>query len=215
MAGLETHYSSGANALVLELGKDVDSFRNGTLSLADFIRNATEVACALKTGLRMVPDFIHACEAARSFTPCREKPVHSQTLSETRHYRITLLGIHRESPVPVHDHPGMISLVLLLEGQLHAPQYEISEQRRGSMFVQLVTRSKKILQPEDIAIAMNETGSLHGLQPLDRNAVCLTIQLRIEQERTPRSWYFPLTSRQRNRSALWYRIEDKEISNGI
>jgi hypothetical protein len=62
---------------------------------------------------------------------------------------------------------------------------------------------------------MPDIENLHSLQALDRNAVCLTLQLYTRQERERRSWYFPLASGRRSNTALWYRIQDKEICNGI
>ena len=216
MAGLNTQNFSGADALVTDLEKDVVSLRNGRLCLAEFRRKVTGTACALEASLRMDPVFMHASHLARAFTPSREKPVHSQLLSESKRYRIGLLGIHQQCPVPVHDHPGMISVVLLLDGQLHAPQYEIITERTGNMLVELASRTDKVLESGDIAIVMAETGSLHSLKPLERNAVCLTLQLSTGQGKGPRSWYFPKTPDQYSKNpTFWYRVPDKEICNGI
>jgi quercetin dioxygenase-like cupin family protein len=216
MAGLETHTSCDTDALVLQLEKDVDSFRRGRLCLEDLKRIAAAKICALETSLRAISDFRHACDCARAFTPSGNQRVYSQSISESGHYRMTLLGIHRQSPVPVHDHPGMISLVHLLEGQLHAPQYEITAHGDGNMLVELTSRSSYTLDPGDIAIVMTETGSLHSLRSLVNNAVCLTLQLHIEQGYALRSWYFPRDlHKQGMNPALWYRIRNKEISNVI
>lgn len=216
MAGLETHFFSGTDALVRELEKDAESFRTGSLCLEDFTRKATARTCALEASLRAVSDFRDACDIARTFTPSRNQRVYSQPVSESRHYRITLLGIHRQFPVPVHDHPGMISLVLVLEGQLYAPQYELAPHGSANILVELTPRSEQILKRGDVAIVMSETGSLHSLKPLVRNALCLTLQLYIEQTCELRSWYFPRTlNKQGMPPALWYRIQHKEICNGI
>jgi hypothetical protein len=216
MAGLETHYSCGTDALVLQLENDVDSFRRGRLRLEDLKRIAAAKTCVLETSLRSASDYRHACDCARAFTPSGNLRVYSQSISESGHYRITLLGIHRHSPVPVHDHPGMVSLVHLIEGQLHAPQYEITAHGCGNMLVELAPRSGQMLQCGDVAIVMPETGSLHSLKPLARNAVCLTLQLDTEQSNEPRSWYFPRAlDKQGLNPALWYRIRNREICDGI
>lgn len=216
MAGLVTHFFSGTDPLVRELEKDVESFRAGRLCLEDFTRNATAKTCALEASLRAVSDFRDACDIARTFTPSGNQRVYSQPVSETGYYRITLLGIHRQSPVPVHDHPGMISLVLVLEGQLYAPQYEVTTHGNANILVELTPRSEQILKRGDVAVVMSETGSLHSLKPLVSNALCLTLQLYIEQSNELRSWYFPRTlDKQGMPPALWYRIQHKEICNGI
>jgi hypothetical protein len=215
MAGLQTDDFTGTDTLVPELEKTVDSFRTGRLCFADFTREATAIVRALEAALRKSSVFTLSCDSARAFEPSGNRQVYSQPVSEYGHHRIALLGIHRQFPVPVHDHPGMVSLILLLNGRLHAPQYEITPRRESHILVELASRSDDILEPGDIAIVMAETGSLHGLKPLDNHAVCLTIQLCTEQNRGPRSWYFPLAPNQSCNSALWYRIADKEISYGI
>jgi hypothetical protein len=110
----------------------------------------------------------------------------------------------------------MISLVLLLEGQLYAPQYDVTKHGSANTLVELISRSEQILECGDVAIVMSETGSLHSLKPLVSNALCLTLQLYIEDCNGPRSWYFPRAlNKQGTPSALWYRIQYKEICNGI
>ena len=216
MLGLEHHGFISARALLLELDQDVDACLTEDPCPDDINSNATRIARDLETSLSLLPGFNKACDAARSFASSVTRPVYSRELQGGKNFTLSLLGIHPESRIPVHDHPGMLALLYVIEGRVHAPQYDIVGHRERHAFVELASRSENVLEIGDAVVAMRATGNLHSLQALDNNAVCLTLHLHLQQEREPRSWYFPLASNQyESSSALWYRKQDKEISNGI
>jgi hypothetical protein len=216
MPGLDHQEITSARNLLLEPGENTDSSRRPDFCLDNLIERVAGQARNLEASLSLLSSFREACETARSFSPSATRPVYSRELQNNRNEALSLLGIHPESRIPVHDHPGMLSLLHVIEGRIHAPRYDITGCHEGNGFVELVRHSGKILESGDAAVILPYTGNLHSLQALDRNAVCLTLHLHLRQDREPRSWYFPLASEQRgNSSVLWYRKQDKEICNGI
>jgi len=215
MLCLEHQGIRNRRAMVLELNDDVDLYRSGDLCLDEFTGKTTSIARALERSLTLLPAFNEACDTARSFVTSATQPLYSRQFDGCRHYSISLLGIHPEFRIPVHDHPSTVSLFHVIEGRVQATHYDIVDQSGQNAFIQLASCSGKVLENGDAVVTMPDIENLHSLQALDRNAVCLTLQLYTRQEREPRSWYFPLASGQRSNTALWYRIQDKEICNGI
>jgi hypothetical protein len=216
MLGLENQEITRARTLLLELAGDASPGQTADLCPDGIKARATRVARNLEVSLSLLPGFRKACDAAGSFIPSATRPVYSSQFQTSKNETLSLLGIHPESRIPVHDHPDMLGLLYVIKGRIHVPGYDINGGHEGSAFVELTRRSGEVLQSGDAVLTLPHTGNLHGLQAVEKNAVCLTLHLHLRQDRQPRSWYFPLVPKHcGNSGALWYRKEDKEICDGI
>lgn len=87
--------------------------------------------------------FRELVEAARRFTPVEQSPVFHETLVEDHQCRLSLIGIHRFAPIPVHDHPHITRVQLVIHGRVQVRTYRIQEVVREPSLVRLVCRGKR------------------------------------------------------------------------
>ena len=169
-------------------------------SISEPLRNAVEprggvdsLAAHVKqvyADLQHSRDFRELLETARRFTPGKQSPVFHETLVEDHHCRLSLIGIHRFAPIPVHDHPRTTGVQLVLHGRVQVRNYRISEVVREPSLVRLECVAESVLGVGSTAAVEDRTNNLHGLQALNLNAVCLALQappLAAERQ----AWYFP------------------------
>lgn len=150
--------------------------------------------------------FAELVEVARGFTPSDERPNFCEILMEDETCRLSLVGIHRFAPIPVHDHPGTAGALLAVHGRVQVRSYSIEEFVRKPSLVRLRCLSEEVLATGSVATVDRGANNLHGLQAMHLNSVCLAIH-------TPpptgnqRAWYFPTNPLAiHNQHATWNRI---------
>jgi hypothetical protein len=201
---------------VREIATGIADLHRDPSSLHDLNRRAGYTCRALRLAFDSRPSSRRSCQQAAGFEPSTRHPVFSQTLSEDKHHRLTLLGLHQERRIPVHDHPGMSGIIFVLSGRMHSRQYAQGAQSHGDKVVELVPISDRLLGSNDFALVMPRTGHLHSLQALDRNAVFLSLHLMKSPHPQLQSWYFPAMPVDTDRSCrYWHKIQNTRFPNGI
>jgi hypothetical protein len=156
-------------------------------------RDAGALAVHLKklyADLQQSHGFEQLLEAARRFTPGAQRPVFRAALVEDRLCRLSLVGIHRFAPIPVHDHPHMTGVQLVVHGRVRIRNYRVSEVVREPSLVRLECVADNTLGAGSTALVDNGASNLHGLQALNLTAACLVLQTPpVAAER--QAWYFP------------------------
>ena len=129
-------------------------------------------------------------DSARQFIPNEERPVFHQSLAENDRYRLSLIGIHRVFPIPVHDHPHMMRVQLVVHGRLQVRSYQLLETVREPSLVRLECLSENIIGAGSTSTTEKVSCNIHGLQSMNITAVCLALQVPpcIEHKQ---AWYFP------------------------
>jgi hypothetical protein len=132
-------------------------------------------------------DFV---DTACHFTPNEERPVFHQSLAENDQYRLSLIGIHRGFPIPVHDHPHMMGVQFVVHGRLQVRSYQLLETVREPSLVRLECLSENIIGAGSTSTIEKVSCNLHGLQSMNTTAVCIALQAPpcIEHKQ---AWYFP------------------------
>jgi hypothetical protein len=200
----------------LELKRYVSSFEAGAIGLNDLIAQIKMTICQLECYLFSLPYFIETLTTAKQFTPQKRRPVFFWTFSESAIHRFSLLGIHKHVSIPLHDHPGMISIAYVLYGQIHTQQYILLSTTQNLLFAELERRKEQSLNVGEFTVAMQEMGNLHNLRALSRNAVCLNLQIVTYADKRARSWYFPDTRQQRDDTlSLCYIVQNRELLDAI
>ena len=150
--------------------------------------------------------FAELLEAARRFTPGAHNPVFHESLAEERRCRLSLVGIHRFAPIPVHDHPHTTGVQLVVHGRVRVRNYRISEVVREPSLVKLECVADSTLGAGATAAVEAGANNLHGLQAQNLTAVCLALQtppLAAERQ----AWYFPTHPLEgHHQHAAWNRI---------
>lgn len=134
--------------------------------------------------------FRELVEAARRFTPVEQSPVFHETLVEDHQCRLSLIGIHRFAPIPVHDHPHITRVQLVIHGRVQVRTYRIQEVVREPSLVRLECVAENVLGAGSTATIESGSNNLHGLQSMNLNTICLSLQTPpLAEER--QAWYFP------------------------
>lgn len=155
----------------------------GSSSLAALLKD-------IHTEIRKFPDFTALVEAAHKFTPSKETPSFCATLSHDEQYNLSLVGIHRFAPLPVHDHPDTDGALLVVHGRVQVRNYRVEESVRNPSLVRLQCLSEKILAAGSVATIDHSTNNLHGLQAMNLTSVCLVFHTPPLVEKQ-QAWYFP------------------------
>ncbi|MEJ2321501.1 MAG: hypothetical protein P8Z31_03900, partial [Gammaproteobacteria bacterium] len=145
------------------------------LSMCDLDARLRDVCHELRTSLDSTPSGMRARSRASAFTPSPGQPIFSQRVSEGDDHQLTLLGLHESRRIPMHDHPDMTGLLLVIGGRVHSQQFGFSKHSRKTALVELTPGVDRIMEEDDFAIVSSQTGSLHSLHALDGNAVCLSL----------------------------------------
>ena len=146
--------------------------------------------------------FLHE---ARKFIPTSEQAIYSKTLSEDENYRLTLIGLHSLERVPVHDHPGTVSVLVVLSGKIRIRHFHETAGRQEQRLIELEQCSEEALGKNEIDVVNSEAGSLHSLEASTNNAVFLCIQLP-PCPAEKQSWYYPLSPFESSHEpSLWKR----------
>jgi hypothetical protein len=200
----------------LELRYSFNAFKAGTIDLANLIERIKGTTSQAIRLLYRFPHFNRAFATAKRFVPYNRVPVFSWTFSENHLHRFTLLGLHKNTRIPVHDHPSMISILFVLSGQIHTSYYDVVKISPRSSIVELARHSERILFNEDVALVIPENGALHSLKALSTNAVFLSLQIITHHDSTIRSWYLPIAPPHNDGTyPLWHRIQNLELPDAV
>jgi hypothetical protein len=170
-----------------------DKFRDSLRHAVDRQRDASSLAEHLRklyADLSQCRDFTALLAAARRFTPGAQSPVFHASLVEDHQCRLSLVGIHRFAPIPVHDHPHMTGVQLVVHGRVRVRNYRVSAVVRDPSLVKLECVADLTLGAGATATIENGANNLHGMEALNLTAVCLALQTPpVAAER--QAWYFP------------------------
>ena len=115
------------------------------------------------------------------------------TLYQGQGARFGLIAISEGAPVPLHDHPDTVGVMLLLNGRLLVLKCKLSG-RVNARGASLQVVSRRRIDPAQTAAVTPAGGDIHHLRSLDGCSVA--IDLLVEgRDSIPRNWYFPLGRR--------------------
>ena len=117
--------------------------------------------------------------------------------------RIGLLEIHKDKPVPIHDHPGANGLLLVLGGTLRVDEYlpRPMEGLNKIKIVELVLQQRTIFDTNDYALITPNDGNIHSL--IAETDICLVLDILLTPyDETQRTWYMPMTEVSQNNQSF-------------
>jgi len=138
--------------------------------------------------------FTQALAAATGFVPGPGRPVFTTPLVVTPCYRLSLLGIHPQKPIPLHDHPGTWSAQMVISGRVSIHHWDHPHRSMDSSTLPLLESvSSQELDVHGISSVTPSVRNIHGVAAVAGNAVLLSIQY-TPCEGARQSWFFPLES---------------------
>ena len=216
MAGMRKWELPDFRGLASEFRQTAAALTTEDLTLRDLEARVREICQELRTSLYSTPSGMRSLAEATTFLPSPGQPVYSHALSEDGDHQLTLLGLHESRRIPMHDHPDMTGLLLVIGGRVHSQQCGFSKQARGRAVVELTSGVDRVLQEHDFSILSSQTGNLHSLHALDGNAVCLSLHLFCRPRRRQQSYYFPAAPHGMDRDCkLWHRLGNRRFPHGI
>ncbi|MET0103822.1 MAG: hypothetical protein ABW072_01610 [Sedimenticola sp.] len=119
-------------------------------------------------------------------TPWQYLPLYSSGI-----FRAGLLTTFRDTPVPLHDHPGGTGIQLLLKGRLEASVYSArrTQSANGRLLI-LSHKHQALLGPGDHTL-FTARHNIHGLSSISSRSVLLSLRFKPEQARE-KTFYFPV-----------------------
>jgi hypothetical protein len=189
--------------------KDIaDSHKSGEICLDALISESTYEIQQLSNILFSLPGFLAALDSASHYAPVDGCPLYTLSLSSSHCHRITLLGIPKGVKIPLHDHPEMVSIVLLLSGRIYSPRYQLVSGRNEYRLVKLSRCTEQIHAAHDIVVMTPDSCNLHSLEAISTQAVCLSIQISTQSRLNSQSFYFPAQHNSSdNTHRLWHRVQ--------
>ncbi|MET0014250.1 MAG: hypothetical protein ABW085_03310 [Sedimenticola sp.] len=132
----------------------------------------------------------HLAEAQHQPPPL-SIPWHYLQLYSSGIFRAGLLTCFRDTPVPLHDHPGGTGIQLLLKGRLEASIYSARRtQSANDRLVMLSHQHQALLGPGDHTL-FTARNNIHGLSSISSRSVLLSLQFKPERARQ-KTFYFPV-----------------------
>ncbi|MET0118351.1 MAG: hypothetical protein ABW090_13070 [Sedimenticola sp.] len=132
----------------------------------------------------------HLAEAQRQPPPL-STPWHYLQLYSSGIFRAGLLTTFRDTPVPLHDHPGGTGIQLLLKGRLEASVYSARRtQSANGRLVMLSHQDHARLGPGDHTL-FTARHNIHDLSSISSRSVLLSLQFKPEQARE-KTFYYPV-----------------------
>lgn len=161
----------------------------------------------LETTCRKSAGFDDALSTALRFTPEQGKPVFQQQVIETPDWVVSLMGINRLMPIPLHDHPDIYSAQLVLHGKLRVRHFNAAvTQPDNPSTAYLTPTADRVFRRGEISSVTPGERNIHELAATSMNAVFLSIQSQASGERR-QSWYFPVDPlHQKGPEWLCYRL---------
>jgi hypothetical protein len=192
--------------------KDIaDSHKTGEICLDALVSESTYEIQQLSNVLFSLPGFLAALDSASHYTPVDGCPLYTLSLSSSHFHRITLLGIPEGVRIPLHDHPEMVSIVLLLAGRIYSPRYQLVSGRNEHRLVELSRCTDHMHSTDDIIVMTPDSCNLHSLEAISTQAACLSIQISTQSRLNSQSFYFPAQhTSSDNTHRLWHRVQLRE-----
>jgi hypothetical protein len=120
-----------------------------------------------------------------------DAPTWSQTLYESKSIRAGLLSVYRDTPVPLHDHPGSIGVTLVLSGVAKVEYATIvdSANTQGLATLELIRVRERL--PGQVCWFFEHDRNIHGIEAITASALLLVMHLpNIDAEK--QNLYFPV-----------------------
>lgn len=156
-------------------------------AMADLLRSATH---QFYNSILGDPDF------REQFLRCPDSigqgsPTWSTTLFSDENINAGLLAVYRDKPVPFHDHPGTLGVMLVLSGAVKIRYANPVDKQNAFGPVELeITRVRERL-PGEVCWFFANDRNIHQLEATTADAVMLVAHLpHIDIER--QSFYFPV-----------------------
>lgn len=145
----------------------------------------------------------------------RGSPTWSTTLFSDENINAGLLAVYRDKPVPFHDHPGTLGVMLVLSGAVKIRYANLVDNPNALGPVELqITRVRERL-PGEVCWFFANDRNIHQLEATTANAVMLVAHLpHIDIDR--QSFYFPIGEYEpvEGRRLLAQRIRFKRSRSG-
>lgn len=107
--------------------------------------------------------------------------------------KVGLFSMYKDSPVPLHDHPGTCGVMMVVDGEVEVERYrltEVSRKKEASGLVEMESCDRKLLKPFEITWFDETEGNIHGFETKTEQCVMLKVQIPAMVSGS-RSWYFP------------------------
>jgi len=107
--------------------------------------------------------------------------------------KVGLFSMYKDSPVPLHDHPGTCGVMMVLDGEAEVERYNLMETHQDnatSGLTELKSCDRKLLKPYEITWFDETEGNIHGFEAKTDQCVLLKVQIPTVVKGS-RSWYFP------------------------
>jgi len=107
--------------------------------------------------------------------------------------KVGLFSIYKDTPVPLHDHPGSCGVMMVLDGEVEVERYSLADKYKDSVSSGLVEMKKcerKLLRPFEVTWFEETEGNIHGFETKTDQCVLLKMQMPLIPGKS-RSWYFP------------------------
>jgi len=120
---------------------------------------------------------------------------------------IGLLGLDSRKPVPLHDHPFMHTILVLISGKVVVDQYDVRDSaKRHDHILQLRQIQSRELFCGDVSIVYPNYANIHALHCYSNSAILLSLQFceqKAPSQNQEKSWYFPLYPQEKSQPDIW------------
>jgi hypothetical protein len=131
--------------------------------------------------------FMQACR----FKPAFGCPTFGKILFQDEGLCLMLTGLHKSSPIPAHDHPGITAAQLIVYGSIRVRHYR--DPSNGQERITHLLPTSDITLGEGDIDGISLADNTHDVAAMTENAVMLNLQ-RTTKKGMEMHWYFPATS---------------------
>ena len=116
-----------------------------------------------------------------------------QPYLDNRDVRIGLLTLDKNIPIPIHDHPGAVGMLVVLEGTVQINHYQLLNTVESDRFktAQLQLLIEHEFSARQYAFILPNEGDIHSLESVTDSCVVLDMLLTPYDE-SQRRWYMPV-----------------------
>ncbi len=113
--------------------------------------------------------------------------------------RVGLLTLNINNPIPIHDHPQAVGILVVIEGALGVSNYVLEgvTELGRSKSAELRRVANRTFYPGQSAVITPAEQNIHALKSESESCVVLDILLQPYQE-AQRTWYLPVTEESTN-----------------
>ena len=126
-------------------------------------------------------------------TPETDGTWHKTRIMQDSFLDASLIKLGRDTSIPIHDHPGTIGMILVLEGMLELRSFSINPEivSFGRQAAYLCPADFQRLHKGGTSMVLPDKGNLHDLSCHDGHCILLDVQVTLSHNREPR-WFFPV-----------------------